>query len=118
MSRRAREAKGRRAEWLAALWLGLKGYRLLARRVQASGGEIDLVMRRGDQLVFVEVKARATLDSGLAALHHKAMHRVASAALSLAPRFGRGITGWRIDAVIIRPWALPVHLVNVWQAGR
>ena len=70
MSRRAREAKGRRAEWLAALWLGLKGYRLLARRVQASGGEIDLVMRRGDQLVFVEVKARATLDSGLAAQAH------------------------------------------------
>jgi putative endonuclease len=94
-SRRSREAAGRRAEWLAALWLLLKGYRLLARRVRTPGGEIDLIMRRGDALVFVEVKARATLDSGLAALHAGGMNRVAAAARSLAPRYGRG---WRRGA--------------------
>ena len=59
--RQAREAAGRRAERIAALWLRLKGYRILAERFRAPGGEIDLVagwptfgpLRR---VAFVEVK--------------------------------------------------------------
>ena len=61
--RQAREAAGRRAERIAALWLRLKGYRILAHRFRAPGGEIDLiaawpvfgVLRR---VAFVEVKQR------------------------------------------------------------
>lgn len=49
---------GRRAEWLAALLLSLKGYRILARNYVVRGGEIDLVARRGSTVIFVEVKAR------------------------------------------------------------
>lgn len=59
---------GRSAEWLAILFLTCKGYRLLARRYGGKGGEIDLVMRRGQIIIFVEVKARAALDDALNAI--------------------------------------------------
>ncbi|WP_310496054.1 YraN family protein [Sandarakinorhabdus sp.] len=116
-TRKSREAKGRRAEWIAAAWLWLRGYRLLGRRVRAAGGEIDLVMRDGDSLVFVEVKARATLDSGLLALHPAARRRIDAASRQLAPHWSRGCVSSRIDVVVIRPWRWPVHFKAAWREG-
>ncbi len=43
--RRAAEARGRWAEWLAMVWLSCKGYRLLDHRARTAAGEIDLVAR-------------------------------------------------------------------------
>jgi putative endonuclease len=114
-TRRRNEARGRRAEQLAALFLQLKGYRILARRVRTRVGEIDLVARKGDTLVFVEVKARATLDSGLFALHPAARRRIEAASRVLAPHYAGNCTTTRIDAVLVRPWALPVHMIAVWR---
>ncbi|WP_164157279.1 YraN family protein [Sandarakinorhabdus rubra] len=115
--RQAREQRGRRAEVIAAIWLMAKGYRLLARRLRTPVGEIDLLMRRGEALVFVEVKARATLDSGLQALHPRQRQRCEAAARWLAARHGWPGAVLRHDAVLIRPWALPAHLVAVWRDG-
>ena len=114
-SRRRNDRKGRRAEWIAALYLQLKGYRILARRVRTRVGEIDLVARKGDTLVFVEVKARATLDSGIFALHPAARRRIEAASRVLAPRYAMRCKTTRVDAVLVRPWALPVHMVAIWQ---
>jgi putative endonuclease len=111
--RRRRDRKGRRAEAIAAWFLVAKGYRILARRVRTRAGEIDIVARHRDSLVFVEVKARATLDSAIFALHPSALRRIEAASRVLAPRFGTGCTTTRIDAVLVRPWALPVHLVAI-----
>jgi Holliday junction resolvase-like predicted endonuclease len=38
-------ARGRAAEWKAALWLRAKGYRILARSFRVAGGELDIVAR-------------------------------------------------------------------------
>ena len=114
-SRRRNESRGRRAEWIAALFLQAKGYRILARRACTKVGEIDLVARKGDTLVFVEVKARATLDSGIFALHPTARRRIEAASRVLAPRYAGRCTTTRIDAVLVRPWALPVHMIAVWR---
>lgn len=113
--RRKNERKGRRAEWIAALFLMAKGYRILARRVRTPVGEIDLVARKGDTLVFVEVKARAALDSAIFALHPAARQRIEAASRLLAARFAGSACTRRIDAVLVRPWALPVHMVAIWQ---
>jgi putative endonuclease len=115
--RRASERQGRRAEWIAAWFLRAKGYRILARRVQTPAGEIDLIAAKGDTLVFVEVKARSTLDSGLLALQSSALRRVAAASRLLAPRFAGAGAVTRIDAIVVRPWALPVHLIAIRQEG-
>jgi uncharacterized protein (TIGR00252 family) len=48
---------GRRAEDLAARYLEERGYAILERGYRGAGGEIDLVARQGDCLVFVEVKS-------------------------------------------------------------
>ena len=48
---------GHVAEWLAMFAMILKGYRPLAVRYQGWGGEIDLIMRRGKTILFIEVKA-------------------------------------------------------------
>ena len=111
--RQRRDRIGRRAETIAAWYLRAKGYRILARRVRTRVGEIDIVARHRDSLVFVEVKARATLDSATIALHPAALRRIEAASRVLAPRFGAGCTTTRIDAVLVRPWTMPVHLVAI-----
>ena len=51
---------GHAAEWVAALWLMLRGYRILGFRLKSRAGEIDLLACRGRVLAVVEVKRRAT----------------------------------------------------------
>src|SRR5258708_12567243 len=53
---------GLSAESRAAALLMAKGYRILAKRFKTPHGEIDLVAKKRSLLVFVEVKARASLD--------------------------------------------------------
>ncbi|WP_144864745.1 YraN family protein, partial [Mesorhizobium sp. J18] len=65
--RRRAYRKGHRGEWLAALALMVKGYRIVARRYRTKLGEIDLIARRGDLIVIVEVKVRPTLASAMEA---------------------------------------------------
>ncbi len=115
MTRQAAERRGRTAEALAALWLQLHGWRILARRARVPGGEVDLVMRRGRTLAFVEVKARATATSAAWSLDEYRLRRVVAAAERLAPRFLRPGDEMRIDAVFIVPRRLPRHMPNIWQ---
>ena len=56
--RGARRRFGAAGETLAAGWLEQNGYRLLARNWRSALGEIDIICEQGDELVFVEVKAR------------------------------------------------------------
>ncbi len=115
--RRKNDARGRRAETIAAWYLRAKGYQILARRVRCHAGEIDIVAGKADQLIFVEVKARATLDSAIFALHPAALRRIEAASRVLAPLYAGHRTSTRIDAVLIRPWALPVHMVAIRREG-
>ena len=115
MTRRRAERGGRRAESVAALWLRLKGWAILARRVRTPRGEVDLVARRGRIVAFVEVKARATEADIALSLDDYRLRRVAAAAEALAPRFLREGDDMRIDAVFILPRRLPRHLANIWH---
>jgi putative endonuclease len=114
VNRREAERGGRRAENRAALWLMLKGWRILARRARTPVGEIDLIARRGRMLAFVEVKARATAAGAELALDDYRLARVAAAAEALAPRYQKPGDTLRIDAMFVEPGKLPRHLPNVW----
>ncbi|WZO97540.1 YraN family protein [Isosphaeraceae bacterium EP7] len=82
---------GARGEREAARWLRSQGYRIITRGYSTSAGEIDLIARDGDVLVFVEVKTRQqgnpaeAVDAGkqrrltLAALHFLRHHRLLNA---------------------------------------
>ena len=118
MGSREAERFGRRAERLAALWLMLKGYRVLARRVRNPLGEIDLVCRRGHCLVFVEVKARASTEAALFALRPRQQRRIAAAAGYFLQRHP-GLAGLdcRFDLVTVGRYGRPRHVADVWRAS-
>ncbi|MBS7696375.1 MULTISPECIES: YraN family protein [unclassified Chelatococcus] len=106
--------RGLGGERLAALLLMIKGYRIIARRYAALGGEIDLVAKRGRTIVFVEVKARRELDDARVAITSDKRRRLGRAArhwLSHNP-WAAGMT-LRFDAVFVAPRRLPRHLVAV-----
>ena len=114
MRHRAAEARGRRAETIAAWWLRLHGWSILAKRARVAGGEVDLVARRGHTLAFIEVKQRATDEAADWSLDAYRLRRVAAAAEQLALRYARPGDLIRIDVVYLVPGRLPRHLPDVW----
>lgn len=108
---RTSHARGLRSETIAALWLALKGYRVLARRYRAAGGEIDLIVKRGRTVVFVEVKARPLIDEARIAITPRKEARLLRAARHWLARnpWAVGMT-LRCDAVFLARRALPRHL--------
>jgi putative endonuclease len=115
VKRREAERGGRRAERLAAWWLRLQGWRILATRARTPVGEIDLIARRGHILAFIEVKARASQAETELALVEYRLRRVVRAAEALLPKHMRDGDIARIDAIFMTPWRLPRHLINVSQ---
>ena len=114
--RRATFLRGYRAERIALLFLLLKGYRPLARRYAAAGGEIDLIVTRGDTIAFVEVKARGFMDDALTAItpaKRRRFSRAARAWLSRHP-WAQAKT-WRADAVFVAPRSWPKHLPAAFE---
>jgi putative endonuclease len=102
------------AERIALILLSLKGFRLLARGYRGRGGEIDLVMRRGDLVIAVEVKARATELAAAEAVTPAKVARIAAGMRQFRAerRLGDVLT-YRCDAVVIAPGRLPRHIPDV-----
>jgi putative endonuclease len=114
--RRAAHKRGHYGELLAALRLGLVGYRILARRYRTRVGEIDLVVRRGDILAFVEVKRRANAADALEAVSPKSQARIRRAAeLFLQRHPALAPLALRFDVMVITPWSWPRHVVDAWR---
>ncbi|MCG8473466.1 MAG: YraN family protein [Desulfobacterales bacterium] len=89
----ARQLFGQRSEARASRHLKRLGYRILARNVRTPLGEIDIIAREGDDIVFVEVKARNSLLYGHP---QEAVTRRKQMALSRAALFwlkGEGLMG-------------------------
>jgi putative endonuclease len=118
LAKRAATRRGRRGERLAAWYLRLKGYRILAVNQRLPGGEIDLVARRGRVLAFVEIKTRE-IDAGDAAgeiVAPRQWRRIAAAAAQFAARRAdcAGLD-WRYDALVLARGRWPRHLADAWR---
>ncbi|MCB1379201.1 MAG: YraN family protein [Alphaproteobacteria bacterium] len=113
--RRSAEQSGRFAEYLALLYLSLKGYRLLAHRYRSPVGEIDLVMRRGGTTAFIEVKQRASIDAAIQSVTPHQSRRIAAAARSfMAHDRMAAMQACRFDIVAICPYHWPRHIENAF----
>jgi putative endonuclease len=114
--RRTTYLRGHRAERIALLYLLLKGYRPVARRYAAAGGEIDLIVARGDTIAFVEVKARGAMDDALSAITAAKRRRFSRAARAWLSHhaWAAGKT-WRADAVFVAPRRWPQHLMAAFE---
>jgi putative endonuclease len=94
---------GRRGEELAARHLQQAGLTVVERNVRLPWGEIDLVAREGDELVFVEVKSRigdeSTAPDELVDLAK--LRRLERLAEAYVERLGDLEAAWRIDVVAV-----------------
>ena len=115
MKREIAERRGRRGEGRAAWWLRLHGWRVTGRRVKTPRGEIDLIVRRGRTVAFVEVKWRAGAEGLDTAIDAYRLRRVAAAAEAVAHRFTRPGDTIRVDVLLLAPRRWPRHIVNAWQ---
>jgi putative endonuclease len=90
----------RRAAW----WYRLRGWRVLGANVRAGGNELDLIVRRGDVLRFVEVKERTRSGYGgasgaVGAEKQRRVRRAAQAYLAAHPELARLDLGFDVIAV-------------------
>ncbi|MGB8398028.1 YraN family protein [Bradyrhizobium sp.] len=109
---------GLSAETRAAAYLMAKGYRILAKRFRTPYGEIDLVARRRSLVVFIEVKARASLDEAAYAVTPRQQARIIAAAQAwLMAHPEHAEFDLRFDVVLIAPRRLPRHLLAAFDAS-
>ena len=111
---------GHFAEKVALLWLMMRGYWPVSMNFVVGrgtgAGEVDLIVRRGKTLVFVEVKKRSTEEKGRLAIHPKNQARITRTSevfLSRYPQYKN--FNIRYDALFISPKKWPKHLKNAWR---
>src|SRR3954467_14976866 len=101
---------GLSAERRAAAYLIAKGHRIVARRWRSPVGEIDIVARRRNTLVFVEVKAREKLDDAAEAVIGRPPRRTIAAAGAPLARAPDDVNNdIRFDVMLVAPKSLPRH---------
>ncbi len=104
------------AERFAAFYLFCKGYRVLERRYKSPVGEIDLIVRRGRRVAFVEVKFRQRLEEAAFSLTSYQQRRIVQAAkFWLAQNADALYEELSFDAVLLAPWRWPRHVCNGFE---
>jgi putative endonuclease len=82
------------------------GWRILGHRVRTKVGELDLVARRGDAVVFAEVKTarpgRISVEESIDQRARMRIRRSAVAWMAANPRLQRGVRAYRFDVFIVR----------------
>ena len=113
--RRRAHLFGLEAEWTASLWLQARFYSVLERRYTIKGGEIDLIVKRGATVAFVEIKARARLEDAEIAIDDRKIARIARAARHWVARNPWAMNcHLRGDALFLAPGRLPRHVVSAF----
>ena len=102
------------AEYLAAAYLMLKGYRIRKMRYKTRVGEIDLIASKGRALHFVEVKYRPTLNQAGEAVIPHAQSRIRRAAEHYL--LGRDLESFTVsfDVIGITPNFRIRHIKNAF----
>ena len=100
---RYRQKFGRWGESVAAKYLQARGYEILDRNVHNQYGEIDLVARHGEIMVFVEVKTRRSTQFGYpeASVTAKKQAHMMNAAQSYLQQHPDSDGNWRIDVIAV-----------------
>ena len=111
--------EGRRAEWIVALLLMAKGWRILGMRLRTPQGEVDLAAERGGVLAIVEVKRRRSIEEALRAVSPAQQARLRRAGAALMMQGGRNKPAVvRLDLVALAPGRWPRHIADAWNKSR
>ncbi|MCP4395384.1 MAG: YraN family protein [Alphaproteobacteria bacterium] len=113
--------KGKFTEGIASLLLILQGYKIISNnhhlRVKGTGaGEVDIICRKENLIVFVEVKYRNTMEEAMYAISNNQKERISRAVEAF---FFNHPTKYadcetRVDAMLFAPYKMPKHIKNAW----
>lgn len=114
-SRRGKWAwrRGLWAEWFGIIFLWCKGFRIYRHRLRTPFGEVDILARKGNTLVLVEVKLRLSHEDLPYAVSMTQQRRLERAAQYLTQSFPSHFS-IRFDVLLVNPWRFPVHIKNAW----
>lgn len=112
-----RNALGRAGESAALAWYQRRGFRLVARNWRCPLGELDLVVRRGTLVAFVEVKTRAGsgFGGGYEAVGWRKQQKLRQLAEAFVSRHGRAGLDYRFDVASVMPGRSGRHEVHVFE---
>jgi putative endonuclease len=116
-----RQRLGRAAEQAAARYLRRRGYRILAANERVGRGEVDLIVRRGPVLAFVEVKARRSAVCGapeeaVGPAKRRQIARLAEIWLAARPWALIGVSDVRFDLVAVDLTSAPAQIRHIPDA--
>jgi putative endonuclease len=99
----ATDTLGKNGEERAVLYLQERGYQLIDRNWRCAQGEIDIIVQRGDETVFVEVKTRSTVAFGhpFEAITAAKLARLKRLTATWCAQADRPVRRVRLDAVAV-----------------
>lgn len=102
------------AEIIASWYLRLKFYQIIEHRFKSPFGEIDLIAKKNNQLVFIEIKARkdTSLMDFIGKRQQLRINKAAEYFLIRYPKYQ--IYQIRFDAIIMNKFFWPKHFKNYW----
>ena len=118
----SRREIGERGEKIAAEWLAGRGFLIERRNYRCRIGELDLIVRRGRLLVFVEVRTRSPRGwvDPVETIDARKKRRMTGAALAYLKRFGSRPPACRFDVIAVRPrrgeWEVR-HIPDAFRPG-
>lgn len=112
--------KGKITEFIAYLILIIKGYKIISTNhtlyKKGTGvGEVDIICRKDNTIVFVEVKYRRNekeVNLAITKNQQTRINKAVKAFLSKQPKYKNHDI--RIDAMLFSPYKLPKHIKNAW----
>ena len=101
----ARKALGDWGERAASEYLEREGYRVIETNYRCQWGEVDLIVRKGGCVVFVEVRTRTGNAFGTPeeSLTSRKQERLVATAQTYLQEVGLEDGEWRIDLITVRP---------------
>ncbi len=102
------------AENIAIWYLRCKLYNIIAHRYKSPFGEIDIIAKKGKEIIFIEIKARKDLTH-FELISKRQKVRIIKAAeffLLTRPKFNN--YNLRFDAIFLGKNLLPIHFKNYW----
>lgn len=114
-----RRVFGNEAEQFAARYLQKKGLTILNWQYKTNTGEIDLVARDGDEIVFVEVKARRSQRFGYPeeAVTAAKLRKIEAVALQYLEHHQLDDVPYRVDVVAIELDQIPPRVTHIEAVG-
>lgn len=117
MSATARETLGSEGERAALEWYVRRGFRLVARNWRCPLGELDLVVRRGTLLAFVEVKTRSgdAFGGPFEAVNWRKQHKLRQLGEAFLAANARDGLRYRFDVASVIPSGTGRPAVHVYE---